>query len=78
MALAGASGGGMSPSQRTGLWFFLTTESSCRTLWLRVLTVLEDSLHVEAVGGAGFIVSAAFEVVGQFSGSAVVDHSWVG
>lgn len=42
------------------------------------LTVLEDSLHVEAVGGAGLVVGAAFEVVGEFSGPAVVDHSGVG
>lgn len=67
MAPAGASGGRMSPSQRTGLW-----RSGC------ALTVLEDSLHVEAVGGAGFVVGAALQVVGQLSGSAVVDHSGVG
>lgn len=44
----------------------------------RVLTVLEDALNVQAVGGAGFVVGAAFEVVGEFSGSAVVDHPRVG
>lgn len=43
-----------------------------------VLTVLEDSLHVEAVGGAGFVVGASFQVVGEFSGSGIVDHSGVG
>lgn len=64
MAPAGASRG-MSPSQRTGV------ETGVRT-------VLEDPLHVEPVGGAGFIVGAAFEVVGQFPGSAVFDHSGVG
>lgn len=50
--------------------------------WIRVKTcvhtVLEDPLHIEPVGGAGFIVGAAFEVVGQFSGPAVFDHSGVG
>lgn len=61
----------MSPSQRTGRG--LSDHAA-----LRLLTVLEDPLHVEAVGGAGLVVSAAFEVVGQFSGSAVVDHSRVG
>lgn len=69
MALAGVSGGAggrreMSPSQRTGLQ-------------LR-LTVLEDPLHVEPVGCAGFIVGAAFELVGQLPCSAVFDHSGVG
>lgn len=43
-----------------------------------VLTVLEDSLHVETVGGARFIVGASFEVIGEFPGSGVVDHSGVG
>lgn len=38
------------------------------------LTVLEDALHVEAVGGARLVVSAALEVVGQLAGPAVVDH----
>lgn len=38
------------------------------------LTILEDALHVEAVGGARLIVSAALEVVGQLAGPAVVDH----
>lgn len=42
------------------------------------LTVLEDSLHVEAVGGAGLVVGAAFQLVGEFSGSAVVDDPRVG
>lgn len=44
----------------------------------RTLTVLEDPLHVQAVGGAGFVVGAAFQVVGKFSGPAVVDHPGVG
>lgn len=38
------------------------------------LTVLEDTLHVEAVGGARLVVSAPLEVVGQLAGPAVVDH----
>lgn len=67
MAVAGAPGVGKSPSQRTGL--------SDHRASRRLLTVLEDPLHVEAIGGAGFVVGAAFEVVGQFSGSAVVDDS---
>lgn len=63
----------MSPSQRTGL--LLSDNSDELNIQL---TVLEDSLHVEAVGGAGFVVGAPFEVVGQFPGSGVVDHSGVG
>ena len=31
------------------------------------LTVLKDSLDVEAVGGAGLVVGAPLEVRGQFS-----------
>lgn len=76
MALAGASGEECHLPR--GLDSGFSDHREFMSLWLRVLTVLEDSLHVEAVGGASFIVSAAFEVVGQFSGSAVVDHSWVG
>lgn len=53
---------------------------SCWTLfpdrWL--LTILEDSLHVEAVGGASFIVGASFEVVGELPGPGIVDHPRVG
>lgn len=56
----------MSPSQRTGLQLRL------------VHTVLEDPLHVEPVGCTGFIVGAAFELVGQLPCSAVFDHSGVG
>lgn len=44
----------------------------------RTLTVLEDPLHVQAVGGAGFVVCAAFQVIGKFSGPAIVDHPRVG
>lgn len=43
-----------------------------------VLTILEDSLHVQAVGGAGLIIRAAFQVIWQLSGPWVVDHSGVG
>lgn len=42
------------------------------------LTVLEDTLHVQPVGGARLVVGAAFEVVGQLAGTAVVDHPGVG
>ncbi len=51
--------------------------SVCQEL-TEALTVLENTLHIEAIGGAGFIVGAAFEVIGKFSGSAVVNHSGVG
>lgn len=43
-----------------------------------MLTVLEDSLHVQAVGGAGLVIRAAFQVVRQLPGPRVVDHSGVG
>ena len=43
-----------------------------------VLTVLEDPLHVEAVGGAGLVVGAALQVVGQLARAAVVDDPGVG
>lgn len=42
------------------------------------LTILEDSLHVEPVGGAGLVVRAALQVVRQLSGPRVIDHSGVG
>lgn len=42
------------------------------------LTVLEDSLHVQAVGGAGLVIGAAFQVIRQLSGPRVIDHSGVG
>lgn len=42
------------------------------------LTVLEDSLHIQAIGGAGLVVCAAFQVIWQLPGPRVVDHSGVG
>lgn len=42
------------------------------------LTVLEDPLHVEPVGGAGLVVGAALQVVGELPGPAVVYHPGVG
>ena len=36
---------------------------------------MKDSLHVEAVGGAGLIVSTALEIIGEFAGSAVLYNS---
>ena len=42
------------------------------------LTVLEDSLHVEAVGGAGLVVGGALQVVRQLAGAGVIDDSGVG
>jgi len=48
-------------------------------LWPRPpLTVLEDSLHVQAVSGAGLVVRAALQVVRQLPGPRVIDHSGVG
>lgn len=43
----------------------------------RVLTVLEDTLHVKAVGGAGFVVCASLQVVGELACSSVIDDTWV-
>lgn len=43
-----------------------------------MLTILEDSLHVQAVGGAGLVICAAFQVIRQLSGPWVVNHSGVG
>lgn len=37
------------------------------------VTVLEDALHVESVGGARLVVGAALQVCGQLAGPAVVD-----
>lgn len=42
------------------------------------LTVLEDALHVQPVGGARLVVSAPLEVIGQLAGAAVIDHPGVG
>lgn len=42
------------------------------------LTVLEDSLHIQAVSGAGLVVCAALQVIWQLSGPRVIDHSGVG
>lgn len=42
------------------------------------LTVLEDSLHIEAVSGAGLVVGGALQVVGELPGSGVVDYPRVG
>lgn len=41
-------------------------------------TVIEDPVHVEAVGRAGFVVSAAADVRTQLSGPGVVDNSGIG
>lgn len=43
-----------------------------------VLTVLEDPLHVQAVGGAGLVVGAALQVAGQLPRPGVVDDPRVG
>ena len=36
--------------------------------------VLEDSLHIEPVGGASLVVGAPFQVIGQLAGARVVNH----
>lgn len=41
------------------------------------LTVVEDPVDVEAVGGAGLIVSASPHISAQLPGLHVVDHSGV-
>lgn len=40
-------------------------------------TIMEHPLHVEAVGSAGLVVGAPFEVGGQLARAAVVDHARV-
>lgn len=42
------------------------------------VTVLEDALHVEPVGGARLVVGAALQVCGQLAGPAVVNDPRVG
>lgn len=42
------------------------------------LTVLEDSLHIQTIGGAGLVVRAALQVIWQLSGPRVINHSGVG
>lgn len=44
---------------------------------LLALTVLEDPLHVEPVGGAGLVVRASLQVVGQLPRPGVVNDSRV-
>lgn len=39
---------------------------------------MEDSLHVESIGGTGLVVSASLEVVGQLPGPGIVDDTGVG
>lgn len=43
-----------------------------------MLTVLEDSLHIEAVGGAGLVVGGTLQVVGELPGASVINDSGVG
>lgn len=42
------------------------------------LTILKDSFHIEAVSGAGLVVCAALQVIGQLSGPRVINNSGVG
>lgn len=39
------------------------------------LTILKDTLHIQAVGGAGLVVGATLQVAGQFAGARVVDDA---
>lgn len=48
------------------------------TLTFGCLTILEDSLYVEAVSGAGLVVGGALQVIGELPSSGVVDYSRVG
>lgn len=41
------------------------------------LTVLEDALHVEAVGSTGLVIRAPLQVVGQFASASVIDDTRV-
>lgn len=41
------------------------------------LTVLEDALHVEAVGRTGLVIRAPLQVVGQFASASVIDDTRV-
>lgn len=43
-----------------------------------MLTILEHSLHVEAICGAGLVVGGALQVVGELPGASVIDDSGVG
>lgn len=43
----------------------------------RRVTVLEDALHIEPVGGTRLIVGAALQVCGQLAGPAVIDDPGV-
>lgn len=43
----------------------------------KTLTVLKDPFHVEAVGGAGLVISAPLQVVGQFASTRVIDDARV-
>lgn len=66
-----------------------TTSTSPRTAWRKgegavpcsarpcTVTVLEDSLHIQAVGGTGLVVRAALQVVGELPGPGVVDDARV-
>lgn len=56
----------------------LSSISYIQAFTLGCLTILEDSLHIEAVGGAGLVVGGALQVVGELAGSGIVDYSWVG
>lgn len=44
---------------------------------MKRLTVLEDALHVEAVGSAGLVIRAPLQVVGQFASASVIDDTGV-
>lgn len=41
------------------------------------LTVVEDPVHVEAIGGARLVVGAPLQVGGQLARASIVDHSRV-
>lgn len=56
-------------------------EASWRPTWGRNAgepTVLEDALHIEAIRGTRLVVSTSLQVIGQFAGSCIIDHSRVG
>lgn len=40
-----------------------------------LLTILKDTLHIQAVGGAGLVVGATLQIAGQFPGTGVVNHA---
>lgn len=55
-----------------GQWLFFIL------CWKKLLlTIIEDSVYIEAIRGAGFVVGAASDVGAELSGSSVIDDSGI-